>query len=44
MTVEIKFYQTSFNNIFQDEFDKIYHSSQRMSDFFHCITDSSELN
>ena len=31
-------------NVFQDEFDKIYHNSQRMSYSFYHITESSELN
>ena len=32
------------NNVFQDEFDKLYLNSQRMSDSFYNITESSELN
>ena len=32
------------NNIFQDEFNTTYLKSQRMSDSFYHITESSELN
>ena len=32
------------SNIFQDEFKNSYHNSQRMSDSFCHITESSELN